>query len=260
MRKLLALFISFIFLALPVTDLAQSMPFPGGNHWGSGHSPSPLQSCGVIDTGSPGVPQSCTLTGVGPNHLLIIVGWAYNNFGVSPFTDTFGLTWTQGIQCFVFRGGPLDDSLSYAWAYTGSHTGSDTLQVQALSFAGIVAMEFDTGHSSGGPDADHCASGSNSSGTNTISNGNLTTTHSNTILMAFGETGVATTGIGSLAAQTSPAWTTAFPFFTSTPTPNLGILTSTILQAAPATVDAEQLQTVSSTANVWILVGTAFQF
>lgn len=213
-----------------------------------GATSKPLNSC--FDNPG-GRTSQCTLYGVSPNHLLIVPAWGYS-FNPAIFSDTFGLSWTAGVSCNAHRAGSDNDYLTYYWAYTGSHSGTENIEVSVASGgnSAMEAGEFQGMMVGSGPDGtDVCATGTTGS-PGTISSGNMTTSNNGDLIVGIGM---------SISTALNPGsgfvLTTGVPLYAGG---NVGPLVSeTETQATAGSVAATETQIGAD--GFYIMLVTAFQ-
>lgn len=163
-----------------------------------------VQQCNIsnYETGSISS-YSCTLSGVGANHLLVYVWGSAGR--ISTVGDTFGLTWANNAVV-------NSQQLAIGYAITGTHSGSDTLTITttaAATLTDLYFMEYGGGSWTGIVfDANNSATGgSGTIGTN-ISTGNITTTKASDLLItaatcvSSGAPSSSGTGVYSLNSST----------------------------------------------------------
>jgi hypothetical protein len=164
---------------------------------------APVQQVACTVSSSPSV---CSLTGLAANQLIVVGVDGYGGFGASPIVDTFGLTWTAAVSCNIYFAGPSNDFLNFYWSFTGTHSGSDTISVQAIDSATAIALVYanplttpivDDGHT--------CATGTSGSPA-TISSGSATIGHTGDVIIGLtlnNGTTTVTAGSGFTLQQTN---------------------------------------------------------
>lgn len=164
MKKFLRYLAALVFLALAPAAHA---------------APTIVHNCTINEDGSGS--DACTIASVSAGNQIVAFSWTNNtsahNFS---FTDTFGLSYVQDCEQFV-TGSPDEDFVALT-ANTGANSGSDTFTQlnHQFAFAFVIVMEI-----SGLGSYDTCAGANGTtSGSQSVSTGNLTTAFSGEYLIA----------------------------------------------------------------------------
>jgi hypothetical protein len=181
--------------------------------WPCGAKAAPVivHTCSIDGNGTD--PTTCTITGVSANAWLIGGTWGYGGIGACcGITDTFGLTYnfngsvgTRGAE--IYRAGASADFLISFYAFTGLHSGSDTISVGNSHSSTYVVYEVSGVNAFDSANANFGTSG----GSGTISSGNFTTAASGEFIFAFGFS-FATSTLGAGTGYTGDVTTEAHFF------------------------------------------------